>query len=518
MKQAGEHDAKRSPKFGTTAIVLLALLLLSSCSGSGKAPSTESGGAATGTGSRSDVTGGMSPTVFPNIAGIDFDRFPRDRQSPYAPGPGARTLRVRPGADSSGTGEYPSPIEASRAARPGDVIYVADGEYALADDCDCALRLSTPGVTLAAENPGRVTFVPKPGETRSSGIEMAADDLFIDGFAVKGFGQAAVLLGWEGGTLKNAVIKRIVIEAGSNGITALSSDSPRPLNRPLVSGLLIVDSVVTGTKSTEVGVDCSSGPCADVRVSRLMVHLLPGTGDGSSGADAFAIEGGDNVVVEASEMTGAPADGVDLKSTRSAVVNTVVHDVRRNGVKLWKGGDVINTLVYNTGADASVVFEDPGRYRIIGSVIARHERGGEAYAATVAYDRNGPGSLEIVNSIFFDNGGALWVAGQTDLKIRNSIFYGSRSGQLVNWARSPEVVADVGGGFAALEAVGAATSTREADPMFVDPAKGDFHMASAGPATVAGTSNVDSFPPFDFDGKPRGGVPTIGIYQPATVN
>lgn len=213
--------------------------------------------------------------------------------------------------------------------------------------------------------------------------------------------------------------------------------------------------------------------------------------------DAIGIESGDNVVVEATSVSGADGDGIDIKASRAAVVNSWVQDVGRNGVKLWRGGDLVNAVVVDTGADAAVVFALPARYRILHSIVARHGPTVRAYAATVSYDDAGEGLLEIVNSIFFDNSGALWVSPDYAVDIRNSIFFGSLTGEFVVWA---DVVVDEGEGFAELEAAGGGSGDREIDPAFVDATGDDFHLAPDSPARETGTTDVEAYPEFDFAG------------------
>jgi len=110
------------------------------------------------------------------------------------------------------------------------------------------------------------------------------------------------------------------------------------------------------------------------------------------------------VLVENSIVEGAAADGVDLKATRAAVVNSVVRHVGRNGIKLWAGGDVINCVVYDTGADAQLVTAG-GSYRVLDSTFAYHlEEGGRSYTATFGYPAEF-GDVLIANSVFSEEPG-----------------------------------------------------------------------------------------------------------------
>ena len=232
---------------------------------------------------------------------------------------------------------------------------------------------------------------------------------------------------------------------------------------------------------------------------------MPGSGSGS-GADAVATENGDNIVVFNADISGAAADGLDFKATRVAIANVIVHDVSRNGIKLWGGGDVINALVYNTGADSSIVF-DPredarARYRLLNTIVAYHARDTEAYAGGVGYDHpTWVGQMQVVNTIFYQNTGPLWVSPAYSLDVRNSIFVSAHGG-VITWRDIT-----VGEGyepFTALEqAGGGCCNPGLLDPKFVDPDRGDFHLATGSPALDSGTVEVEAFPSFDLFGNPR---------------
>jgi len=54
------------------------------------------------------------------------------------------------------------------------------------------------------------------------------------------------------------------------------------------------------------------------------------------------VENGDNILVfNATSPVRLPMAS-DFKATRVAAVNVRVHDVQRNGIKFWRGGDVVN--------------------------------------------------------------------------------------------------------------------------------------------------------------------------------
>ncbi len=457
--------------------------------------------------------------TFPTIAEIDWDAFPTNPRRPYEPAPGGRVWYVAPGGNDAADGTAEAPFgtldRAVELAHSGDVILLADGEYpvGLRDD---TIYLDTPGVTLAAEHIGGAVLVPRDPEWAwLSGITARADDLVIDGLVIRGFTRGyGVYFGRLDSPQRNLVLRHLRIENTSDGIRSVIPDSGVPNSQPVIAGLLLYDVALRDVEV--VGFNCGEGPCNDVRIEALSV-IMPGTGAGS-GADAVAFESGDNVVILNADVSGAAADGIDLKVTRAAVANVIVHDLGRNGIKLWYSGDIINALVYNTGADAAIVFHWGGNDRILNSVVAHHSPDASAYAGTVAYDESDePGALAVINSIFYQNSGPLWVSGAFTLDVRATLFYGSRNGQELIWALPQEVsVGEQDQPFAALEAVGGGCCGFDfVDPGFVNPDAGDYHLAPGAFARDRGLADVDALPPFDLLGRLRvaGAGIDLGPYE-----
>jgi len=448
-------------------------------------------------------SGDFSVDSFPNIAGVDFDAFPDNPPRPYQPANGGRTWFVAPGGDDSadGTQDAPlaSPEEAVARATTGDVILVADGDYTVGSEEYNALTLSVPGVTLAAENIGGVTLRPPAGtDIVASGIAAVADDLVVDGFVLTDFRSTGILFGRLDSPQQNLVLKHLVIDAaGENGLLAEVTDvSPNPT--PIIEGLRLYDVWLRNIPG--VGFNCGQGPCNDVRMEALRVDMVDA--GGGSGFDAVGFENGDNIVVFNAEVTGSAADGLDFKCTRVAIANVIVHDLARNGIKLWHGGDVINAMVYNTDADAAVVVK-VGRFRLLNSLVAYHALEGEAYTATIGYDDpTEPGQTEVINTILYQNTGPVWVSSARDLDMRNSIIFNSPFAAFA-WG-DDLYVSDDGDTFADLEAAGGGSDNLGiVDPRLVDPQAGDFTLAADSPGLDAGTSNVEEFVSFDLQGNAR---------------
>ena len=258
-----------------------------------------------------------------------------------------------------------------------------------------------------------------------------------------------------------------------------------------------------------IGFHCGGPACQDVRIQKAEIDLT-GSSGGGSGADGIAMERGNNILVEDSIVQGASADGIDFKASQVAVVNTQVKHIGRNGIKFWQGGDIINSLSTDTGADAALVFDGPGKYRLINSVIAYHNKNGQnSYTATFGYDSGGKQmEIEIINSIFHNNVGSVWVHPQAKFQIKNTIFSGgTKTGRYVDYQNKEygdmanNKITALDKSLLEIKAVG-----------FVNAAKDDFHLKSSSLAVDAGIkTNVV----FDLDNnlRPSGKGFDIGPYE-----
>ncbi len=121
-----------------------------------------------------------------------------------------------------------------------------------------------------------------------------------------------------------------------------------------------------------------------------------------------------------------------------------------------------------------------------------------------------PGQTEIVNTIFYQNTGPVWVSSARDLDMRNSIVFNSPFAALA-WGDGL-YVSDNGSTIADLEAAGGgADNPGIVDPRLVNPQAGDFALATDSPARDAGTSNVEEFVNFDLLGHPRVSGPAVDL-------
>ncbi len=428
--------------------------------------------------------GSFSVESFPTITPIEWDQFPARGERPYTASRREWIVAMDGRDDNEGLRTAPLATigRAVELPQPGDVIWVGDGEYRI----DEGLILNTAGVTLAAEHIGGVTLVPASTDV-PVGIQALADDLIVDGFVISGFG-VGIELGNTEQTQHNLRIQHVRVEQAEEGIRAAYGSS----GAAVIDGLLVYD--VWLREISSIGMQCGEGPCDHMRWEALRVEM--GNGDtGNSGLDGLAVEAGRQMVVFNVDVSGASADGIDLKAAEVAVGNVIVHQIGRNGIKLWAGGDIINALVYETGADAAIVLETGNTYRVLNTVVARHSVGESAYTMTVAYDNPDQGGyVEIINSAFYQNSGAIWISPAFEVDLRGVIVFGTANGEAL--VLGDQSIPD---GDVPLHAVG---GSGDVDPLFTDPDNGDYTWAAESVMHDTGWQ-IEGLPDFDLYGMPR---------------
>jgi hypothetical protein len=358
----------------------------------------------------------------PTFVSLELGAFPRPAAQACADN--TRLVRAQP---PDGL------VRAVAAARPGTTIVLAPGTYRGAADDSNALTVSTPNLCLRTPR-GRAVLVPR-NRAQHYGALIGADDTVIDGLVLRGFVASVSLSRADGQTLRRVTLQRVAVQrprgAGRDGIVAYDDHRSLPGRPPTVDGLLLLNVTVRGT---DIGVACNAGPCAHWWLERTRVAARRRSED--SGADAFAIEDGRQIAIVDSTFGGAAADGIDTKATDVVVFGARVLGVARNAIKLWHGGDVIDSVVDGSGADASLVGDGPGRYRYLHVLVNHHLRpGADGYVGAWGYDDRRPGlTLEILNSIFYDNArGGFFVPAGARLSVRHTIF-GDRSAKLIDFS------------------------------------------------------------------------------------
>jgi len=489
-------------------VLLLPTLCLGACGGEETAGSDDIAskngmGAFGGLGARPELSAQGASRTLPTVVQLSWDAFPSDPGPDYQVKGRVWAVSTKGADNAAGTEAAPlRTISAALAsAQTGDLVRVHAGQYAETSDAVEALVMDKPGVVLTAAAGETVTVVPS-SSTQRFGLVLEASDLLVNGINLEGF-HPAIQLGSEVATQRRVVISNLELKgpaAGGDGIVAYADGAARGI--PVIDGLLIRNVRVAGFS---LSVSCNVGPCNSVRLENVTVAGAQGSG---SGADAVAFESGDNLLFDRVDVSGSTADGIDTKATRVVVWDSYVHQVGRNGVKLWYGGDIVNTCIRDTGADGAVVVKSGDQLRLLHTTIANAGRGAEAYSMTVRYDDNGPIRVDIINSVISGAGGGMYLSERSTVSIRNSLFHGSANGLVLS--RGPLNVAEASGPNG-ITAAGLGQGNFIGDPGL----DGNLRPVAGSALANHGVRLGSEYPSTDLDGHPRvkGSAPDIGAFE-----
>jgi len=418
-------------------------------------------------------------------------------------------VKASPGGDGSRARPLRSIRKALDRAPAGGTVLVAGGVYAKEAPADYrALLIERSGVQLRAWGSGQVVVRPSHEEQRY-GLIIGGNRVTVQGLHLDGFVRAGVSLAAP----KRAPIEEIVLDdleidfpaAGGEGVGIGCPADHRKLGVPASRGLLVRN--VTIRQPAILGIDCGSGPCRDWRIENTRVEMSS-LRAGHSGADAFAVESGGNILFVGVSAEQVPGDGIDVKGAPVAIFNSTLRDIGRNGIKLWQGGDIVNTMIVGSGADAAVVFSRAGRYRMLHCTIVEHcWPGPRAYLMTVGHDAPTDRiALQLRSSIFFRHSGGIFLSPGTRAHLENNLFGEIGGESLLTVGRAgrpqPDVVAPGPGAGARIRALGLGETNGAIDAdAFVDPSQRDYRLAPGAP--VGTVRPAQPYPTLDRSGAAR---------------
>ena len=254
--------------------------------------------------------------------------------------------------------------------------------------------------------------------------------------------------------------------------------------------------ILSNIRLEDVGMGVNIGDEDDanvkgLRISQVEIRNDP-QGGGDSATDGLAVVNSYKVLIDDCLIDNIRDDGIDCKAFDVCVVNSYVHGTGRNGMKFWRNGEVINSIVYDCAPidDGAFIIED-GPFRIIHSVLMRKTPG---YSGSFSYGAASTATLEIANSVFVDLDHSFYV-GTSNLRSINSL-YDDMPGGIFSGRTS---AADV----PALNALPNCSGNISGDPLFTDPAGEDFSLRESSPCRDAGTSAGVLLPSFDYYGNAR---------------
>lgn len=394
------------------------------------------------------VDSAQAPTRPETFVALDWDAFPADPGPAYAAT--GKTLYVAPDGSDGAAGSASSPLKtighAVELASAGDKVVVRGGTYREWLIVDKSLTItSAPGQTVWLES-----------TSRGCGARLTADNTVLNGINFRGF-NPAVHIGRSDRAQKNIVLSNFAAEAPTgegfwDGIAANETTT----KFATAEGVLIKN---VSLKGHALSVTCGNGFCKSWKLENVRVEGL-GLADGW-GADGIAFENADNLFLTGVEVGNVSSDGIDTKATRVVIHNCYVHNVGNNGIKLWKGGDIINSRVVNGGGEAPIVFAQGPRARVTRSLIAGQPQGG-GWSVVYAYGTSAPIEVEFTNNILANTIGGIYAPGSTSkVNISDNIFWKTQSDRIADIAGKRIMLSD---GNAAIKARGWGDGNSVADP------------------------------------------------------
>ncbi|MDP2949182.1 MAG: right-handed parallel beta-helix repeat-containing protein [Chloroflexota bacterium] len=432
---------------------------------------------------------------------------------------GGRTFYVASDGDDAAEGSAERPWRtiqhAADVAVAGDTVVVRQGTY---QERVTLARSGEEGkpITFRASPGEKVTLDGGGEESEAFGLEKGVSHVRLEGFVLQDFRVWTIFLH---GTNKDIEITDIETEGGEGGIHMTLGEHGKPQEGP-VEDVVIRDS--NFHDHVYGGIDCTPGPCNRLRIIDTRSHDNGGEGDW--GADGIGVEMGDDIVIEGCQVYGNGGDGIDLNSRDTgAVSNVVVSGCSvwgngRNGIKLWRGGQIVNSLVHSSGS-AGIDLEREGRYEIVNSLVASSGLDGD-YGVVVAYPEESqpPQNVTLLmrNSIFAFNNGGVYLGERVKLEEDYNLYF-SREDCEIEAAFSEREDAcfsrqDITSG-AWLRETGNGQHSLAADPRFVDPKEGDYHLRGGSPAMDSGSGQ--EAPAVDMAGqaRPQGGGYDMGPFE-----
>ncbi|MBC8228496.1 carboxypeptidase regulatory-like domain-containing protein [bacterium] len=166
-----------------------------------------------------------------------------------------------------------------------------------------------------------------------------------------------------------------------------------------------------------------------------------------------------------------------------------------------------NTISGNTatyGGGIALYYSDPS---IINNIISRNSAGNWGGGIFCQYEEANP---TIINNTITENsadeGGGILCAYGCSPTIMNTILWNDSPEEiyLLEDASITVTYSDIQGGWPG-------EGNIDANPLFVDPENGDYHLQAGSPCINAGTP--EGAPPDDIEGNPRDEFPDMGAYE-----
>lgn len=309
------------------------------------------------------------------------------------------------------------------------------------------------------------------------------------------YGGGLFLLGYSSATLdNNTIANNSAIEAG--GGLGADNSSPKLTNNIIKGnsasrggGLLLgqCSGAVTGNTIQGNSASVGGGLFVDFQSSTtLMSNSITGNSASSYGGGLYygysSGQLANNVI--AANSASSYGGGVYYRNSSGQVVN--------------------NVIVANSGSYGAGLYYDRSSGELVGNVIAGNS---SSYGGGVYLEYSSPKLTN--NTIASNTGGGVYThcSWPWGVVITNCILWANSGG--LDLTEATVSFSDIGTGNIA------GNGNISIDPMFVDPATGDFHLKDGSPCIDKGTNTAPALPVADKDGNPRivGAAVDMGAYE-----
>ncbi len=423
---------------------------------------------------------------------------------------------------------------AAETMGPGDTVYVRGGSYP--EEVEIAAGGEADAPIVYAAYPGETVILNGGDRVRYAAftIRPGVSHIRLQGFTVRDYQEVAVSL--EGGNSDIEVASLSASGAGSGGVRLTWGLSGQPPDNGAVDHVVIRDSHLHDNDLS--GIDCTPGPCHDLLLSNLLIENNGLTADFA--ADGIAVERGQRIRIEQVRVLNNGGDGIDLNSRDRAPVEGIlvsrclVAGNLMDGLKLWAGGRVENSVVHSSGGTPLALAAFSGVHlELINNTIAYNmwdpAYATRGYAMAVGYPEPGEPAatnvhLTMTNNIFAFNTGpqvgtptGLYLGPGVILTEGYNLYYSRDDCEIEAQFSGREEPcysrAEIAAGTWTAD-TGQGRGNRTDDPRLVSgPPAPDLRLAANSPAIDAGTA--EGAPRVDMEGLPRPGdsAPDLGAYE-----
>jgi hypothetical protein len=436
-----------------------------------------------------------------------------------------RVLRV--GQNQNGTDAFSNLADALAAARPGNVIEIADsGTYPAGFTIGTnAEGLPLHGLTIRAA-PGQAptldgsTVFNAPGNIRISGLR----NVLIQGVKINGGITGILLMQASTSVPLSVTFDHCVIDATSGaGIVAFSGATVE-VTQSVVSNSSGTGIVQIGGTLTLTGSTIKNNAADGIDALGVNVDILNSTITGNTGPGLNAL--GSSGTIDGSTFSlnhGKLGDGVEIVDGTVTLTNNTFESNERAGIAFLGGGDTgsgptaVATGNIVRGNQLYGVLAAPGQnLRLDGNLISDNGCGIRTTGFTTATLVNnlilrssdpisgdgieiaGNSSVRAVNDTIFKNAlHGIIVDPTASASVYNTILSGNGKGDLLGLPETGIRFSLVGDGSAA------GNNNLSGDPKFTDPSRDDFSLLIDSPARGAGTSAAPGLPFLDYSRRSR---------------